>query len=66
MTVTVNGAVMEVDVGTTVAAIVEAHAAGRRHVAVARNGAVVSRGAWSATCVQSGDVIEVLAPVTGG
>jgi sulfur carrier protein len=66
VTVTVNGAVMEVEVGTTVAAIVETHATGRRHVAVARNGAVVPRGAWSATCVQSGDVIEVLAPVTGG
>lgn len=66
MLVTVNGVATEVDEGTTVADVVRARTDGRRHVAVARNGAVVPRGAWDATRLRPGDSVEVLAPVAGG
>jgi sulfur carrier protein len=66
MKVTVNGAVEQVDAGTTVADLVRARADGHRHVAVALNGAVVPRSAWPATALTAEDRVEVLTAVAGG
>ena len=38
----------------------------RRGVAVAVNGAVVPRGAWRETALESGDEIEIVKPFAGG
>lgn len=37
-----------------------------RGVAVARNGEVVPRGEWAATCLEPGDEIEIVRPIQGG
>jgi sulfur carrier protein len=66
MQVTVNGAMVEVDDGVTVADLVRSRVAGHRRVAVAHNGTVVPRSAWDETRLRLGDSVEVLAPVAGG
>ena len=38
----------------------------RRGVAVALNGAVLPRGAWRETALESGDEIEIVKPFAGG
>ena len=40
--------------------------AAARGVAVARNGEVLPRAAWSDTTLVDGDVIEIVRPVQGG
>ena len=52
--------------GTTVADLVAARAQEHRRVAVAVNGDVVPRSAWSSTGLQDGDAVEVLVAVAGG
>jgi sulfur carrier protein len=66
MRVTVNGAATELTAGISVAELVDELAAGRRRVAVARNGEVVPRSEWHETQLADGDHIEVLAAVAGG
>jgi sulfur carrier protein len=66
MHVSVNGAATELEAGTSVADLVDGLAAGRRRVAVARNGEVVPRGEWHETQLADGDRIEILAAVAGG
>lgn len=63
----VNGDDLEIADSTTIAALVERMTGSpeRRGVAVARNGEVVARGAWSAT-VEAGDRIEIVRAVQGG
>jgi sulfur carrier protein len=63
---TVNGRPVELDAPTTVAELVTARAQDARRVAVARNGAVVPRSAWTSTQLADGDAVEVLAAVAGG
>jgi sulfur carrier protein len=64
--VTVNGTVLEIADGATVAALVAEHGGGHDRVAVARNGDVVPRSRWTATRLAPGDRLEVLAPTAGG
>jgi sulfur carrier protein len=66
MRVSVNGAATELAAGVSVAELVDELAAGRRRVAVARNGEVVPRSEWHETQLADGDHIEVLAAVAGG
>ncbi|MCW2723505.1 MAG: thiamine biosynthesis protein ThiS [Frankiales bacterium] len=66
MKVTVNGEQATLDDATTVAALVAARADERRRVAVALNGAVVPRSAWSSTTLAADDSVEVLVAVAGG
>lgn len=66
MRVLVNGAPADVDDRATVAAVVAARATGEGRVAVAVNGEVVPRSAWSATTLRPGDSVELLAAVAGG
>jgi len=63
---TVNGAVADVPVGTSVGDLVRVRIDDRRRVAVARNGEVVPRAEWDTTALAENDVVEVLAPVAGG
>ncbi|MEX0659416.1 MAG: sulfur carrier protein ThiS [Egibacteraceae bacterium] len=68
MTVTVNGQARPLPPGTSVADLVAEHGptvAGDR-VAVAVNGEVVPRHAWTATTLADGDRVELLAAMQGG
>lgn len=68
MTVVVNGETVDIEAPASVVDVlqrinVNVDAAG---VAVARNGDVVPRSAWTTACVVAGDQIEVLHAVQGG
>jgi sulfur carrier protein len=52
--------------GTTVDALVDALAIGRRGVAVAVNAEVVPRSGWAAAELRDGDTVEVLRAAQGG
>lgn len=68
MKVTVNGDARELPAGTTVAAVVQMLdvADGARGVAVAVDGEVVSRSAWTETQLREGSLVEVVAAIQGG
>jgi sulfur carrier protein len=66
VTVTVNGAVTDVGPGTTVDAVVALLGARPVGTAVAVNGEVVPRSAWTTRTIRDGDAVEVLAAVSGG
>jgi sulfur carrier protein len=66
MKMTVNGVSSDIAEGTTVAELVDARAQQQRWVAVAVDGDVVPRGAWTSTLLQDGDSVEILVPVAGG
>ena len=66
-TLTVNGA-PRAAVPETIDALLRAEGLdpARRGLAVAVNGAVVPRGAWMATSLNSGDAVEIVKPFSGG
>lgn len=66
MNIVVNGAPRETDDETTVDALVRSMGGGERGVAVALNGEVVPRSAWSTTQIEEADRVEVLRAVGGG
>ncbi len=66
MTVLVNGDSSDVRAGTTVAGVVDALARSPKGIAVAVNGEIVPRSAWTKTKVNDGDEVEVLAAAQGG
>jgi len=66
MKVTVNGNAREIADGAVVADVVAELTTASRGIAVALNGIVASRGAWSTTSLAEGDRIEVLTAVQGG
>jgi sulfur carrier protein len=68
MTVIVNGRPAQVTDGQTVAELLErlGHPPGGPGIAVARNGQVVPRSAWSTTGLDPGDRLEVLGASQGG
>jgi sulfur carrier protein len=68
MTVIVNGQPAQVDPGQTVTELLASlgHPAGGPGIAVARNGEVVPRSAWSTTGLDAGDRLEVLGASQGG
>ncbi|MGQ0715958.1 MAG: sulfur carrier protein ThiS [Pseudonocardiales bacterium] len=66
MTVTVNGQPWELAEGATLADVLERFGAPSGGVAVALDGAVVSRGSWPAASLRDGACIEVLTAVQGG
>lgn len=66
MKVIVNGVETSLDDDATVLVAVRTLTAAETGIAVALNGEVVSRGAWSATRLSPGDRIEVLTAVQGG
>jgi sulfur carrier protein len=68
VTVIVNGQPAQVEDGQTVAGLLDSlgHAPGGPGIAVARNGEVVPRSAWSTTGLDAGDHLEVLGASQGG
>ena len=64
--VKVNGAVCEVEVGCTVARLVERLEVPAVRVAVERNGEVVPRRHWAEVTLDEGDTLEVVTFVGGG
>ncbi len=66
MTVTVNGQQHDLAVPATVADVVAGFAQAPTGVAVACNGEIVPRSAWSTTPIRSGDRVEILTAVAGG
>jgi sulfur carrier protein len=68
VTVIVNGQPAQVEDGLTVAGLLDSlgHPPGGRGIAVARNGEVVPRSAWSSTGLDAGDRLEVLGASQGG
>jgi sulfur carrier protein len=68
MTLRVNGEQRELPDGTTVAQLVSSLPAGPggRGLAVALDGEVVPRGAWSATELREGTSVEIVVAVQGG
>jgi sulfur carrier protein len=64
----VNGAPQALAPGTSVADVVRdliGESSGRG-VAVARNGAVITRAEWTTTRIETGDEIEIVRPIQGG
>ena len=68
MTVIVNGRPAQVTDGQTVAELLASlgHPAGGPGIAVARNGEVVPRSAWTTTQLDHHDHLEVLGASQGG
>ena len=68
MTVIVNGQPAQVEDGQTVAGLLDrlGHPPGGPGIAVALNGEVVPRSAWSTTGLDAGDRLEVLGASQGG
>jgi sulfur carrier protein len=66
--VTINGSEHELDTGATVADVVGllSGVPDGRGVAVAVEGSVVPRGAWSRTALDAGARVEVVVAVQGG
>ena len=66
ITVFVNGNALTVPEGRLLAELVDAHTASRSGVAVAVDGEVVPRTAWSGHALAEGAKIEILTAVQGG
>jgi sulfur carrier protein len=66
MTVLVNGEQRELQAETTVADVVRSLVDAERGVAVALDGEVVPRSAWTTTRLRDGDRVEVVRAVQGG
>ncbi|MEV6601232.1 sulfur carrier protein ThiS [Actinoplanes sp. NPDC051346] len=66
MKITVNGAGRTIDMDSTVELLVATVTEARRGVAVAVNGEVVPRSAWSDARLSDGDRVEVLTAAQGG
>jgi sulfur carrier protein len=66
MDVVVNGASEQFDPATTVAEVVDRVCPSPEGVAVARNGDVVPRSAWTHTALGTGDRLEILTAAAGG
>ncbi|WP_067495928.1 sulfur carrier protein ThiS [Actinoplanes sp. TFC3] len=66
MRVTINGQHTTVEPSSTVEGLVDGVTQARRGVAVAVNGEVVPRSAWSAATLREGDRVEVLTAAQGG
>ncbi|MGW3072118.1 MULTISPECIES: sulfur carrier protein ThiS [unclassified Kitasatospora] len=66
ITLTVNGEPRRLSAGTTLAEVVASVSAANTGVAAALNEAVVPRGSWPATALDTGDRIEILTAVQGG
>jgi len=64
--VRLNGSNTELDVGTTLTAVVQRYGRGERGIAVALNGEVVARSRWNDVQLTEGDRVEVLGAIGGG
>jgi len=65
-TTTVNGELVDLARGTTVATLVDQWCLSPRGVAVAVNGEVVPRSTWELAEVAPGDAVEIVSAAAGG
>lgn len=63
---TLNGAAITVDAGTTVGSLIDGSVPDRRGIAVAVNDGVVPRSQWDHTHLSEGDRVEILTAAQGG
>jgi sulfur carrier protein len=61
-----NGKSRDVEVGATIAQLVESLGFGRRQVVVEHNGEAVERARFDDVVLEDEDVVEVVRPVQGG
>jgi thiamine biosynthesis protein ThiS len=66
MILTINGEKKEIPAGLTLAGLLQHLQLVPDQVAVERNREVVSRGRWSDSLLQEGDVLEIVHLVGGG
>lgn len=66
ITITLNGAEMEVDAGQTLGQLVDARGLERRMIAIEYNGEIIPRLDYDDTPINEGDVLEVVHMVGGG
>lgn len=66
MIVSINGEPRRMEPGSAVQAVLSTLGAGATGTAVAVNGAVVPRSAWTSRELAEGDSVEVLTAVPGG
>ena len=66
LSIAVNGRHCVVSAGTTVAAVVAEWCDSPDGIAVARNGEVVPRSAWTATGLGPDDRVEIVTAAAGG
>ena len=66
MTIVLNGAETTVADGTTLLALIEAHAGTTRGSAVVVDGAVVPRSTWATRTVGDGQRVVLITAVQGG
>ena len=66
ITVRVNGEARQVPAGQPLSELVDAHTKSRSGVAVAVDGEVVPRAAWTGHTLAEGAQIEILTAVQGG
>jgi sulfur carrier protein len=66
MRVTANGAVYEIDPGTTVEGFIRSRRLDPRLVVVEHNGEPLERSRYEATLLEDGDRLELVRAVAGG
>ena len=66
MKITINGQTKTLPAPLNIAALLEAEGYAGMTIAVARNGAFVSKSIFADTALQDGDNIEIVAPMQGG
>jgi len=64
--ITINGKPGEIGRPQTVTELLQGLNVRPEQVAVAVNGEVIARGAWAATTIKAGDVVEIVRAVGGG
>ena len=64
--IAVNGELRRFDVGTTIAALLDAMLLTGKRIAVERNGEIVPKSLHSVTPLAAGDQLEIVAAVGGG
>ncbi|PTT76984.1 thiamine biosynthesis protein ThiS [Pelomonas sp. HMWF004] len=63
---TLNGQPQPLTPGLTVAALLAAHGRAPESVATALNGVFLPRAQREAACIQPGDAVTLIQPITGG
>jgi sulfur carrier protein len=66
ISIVLNGEPHELDPATTIAALIEARTGSTRGSAVAVDGEVVPRSAWSEQRLRDGQSVELITAVQGG
>jgi sulfur carrier protein len=66
MRIVLNGEPLDIDDGTTIAALVEIEGLGNRRIAIEVNGAIVPKSLHAGTRLVGGDRVEIVHALGGG